>query len=627
MIQPLLAVPSLLIVCLICTGFGRQILRFVAPDLRGGLQGSLFGAGIGLGVFGYLVMLLGLLGLLYPAVVLGLLITVALISRRQISDVVSEMAAGFRSRPHLTVSSVLVALPLAAIGGAVLLCTLAPPSVNDWDALAYHLSVPALYIKWHAIRYIPFTSHSNLPFQMEMLYTTGLVLPGVGSAALAKSFHFAVGVFSVLTIYAAGARHFSRVAGVVGALTFASIPLVGWEATAGYIDLGTAFYVALAVLALLNHRDEGGAWGILAAASLGMASATKTTALAFIPMAVVWLIYNDLRRGGRLRDSLFYSVILGLVAAVIASPWYIKSFLCTGNPVYPFLYNVFGGINWNAELAEFYRKSQLGFGMGKDVSAFVLMPWNLTMFPAQYFDVPVLFASIGPVFLVALPMFAAVKFGCGKLRALLAFILASTIVWFLLTQQSRYLIPVMAVGAVAVGGLWDRLGNLRLARATLAITLTAAVSWGLFMNLTLAVFSASGLADPEAYLTRTLDIYPACEYVNNELPPTTRLLLIGETRGFYCHRDYLWGDAMNNTLIPYDQFRDPRDMVRYLRLAGITHVLVNMGNRTVRQAKPPRYIKLFQQATSAGLLTDEFTALTGPARHVTLFRVEPTTNN
>ncbi|MDO8683033.1 MAG: glycosyltransferase family 39 protein, partial [Armatimonadota bacterium] len=288
-IQAFLAIISLLATLLICAGFGRLILRAFAPKHAGGLEGFLFAAAIGMGALSYLILALGLIGLLYPTAVLILMLALMLVSRRNLSR--GEASASASDTMRGIIGQMLhpyIGIPIAVIGVSALIGALAPPSFNDWDALAYHLAVPSLYIKWHAIKYVPFTSHSNLPFLMEMLYAIGLLFPALGGAALAKLFHFAAGVLTVLAIYVIGKKHFSPKAGAIGAAVFAAIPLVGWEATAGYIDLATSFYVVLAVLALLNHWDEGGQWGVLAFISLGLAAATKTTALAFIPVAGLW---------------------------------------------------------------------------------------------------------------------------------------------------------------------------------------------------------------------------------------------------------------------------------------------------------------------------------------------------
>jgi len=623
MTHALLAILSLLIVTLVCAGAGRAILRFVAPERRSGLEGFLFSVGIGLGALSYLVMALGLVGLLRSAAALVVVLALAVVSRREIAAALAEALSGLRHSRWPSAFGAIVGLPLTALGAFALIGALAPPSANDWDTLAYHFAVPALYIKWGAIRYVPFIPHSNLPFSMEMLYTLGLMFPAAGGMALAKLFHFAMGVLTALAIYTIGRKHFSPRAGLLGALVFASIPLIGWEATSGYIDLGAAFFVTLAALALLNHLEEGSRWGVLAAVSLGLAAATKTTALQFIPMAALWLLYNNLRKGSGVWHGLRSSIGFGLIAVLVSCPWYIKSWIHTGNPVYPFAYSVFGGMYWSSRLAEVYRASQLKFGMGSDFISFVLLPWNLAMNPGRFYDAPVAYVSIGPVFLAALPFFAAARCGRLKLRLLLALAAAGVIFWFFTSQQSRYLIPVMAMGAVTVGALIDELGGLRLARGFLVAAIAAGVGWGLYIGGPMAVSAAPGVTNPQEYLAETLDIYPACAYVNKNLPADAKIIFFGDTRGCYCRREYLWGDEIHHTLIPYDRFKNASEMTHFMREYGITHALVNWSNPTIREANPPKYLRLLRQAIQDGLLRPVFQAQSGRAMAVVLYSLTP----
>lgn len=617
MAQSLVAILSLLVILLISAGFGRTILAFASyasgrafrPEAYSiealGLKGLLFSVGTGLGALSYFIMILGLLGVLYPSFALLVLFIMANVSLKAIRDIIRECvtrASGRKTSPE----AYLAAAALSVIGVCALIGALAPPGVNDWDTLAYHFAVPKLYIDWHAIKYVPFTSHSNLPFLMEMLYTIGLMFPAAGGAVLAKLFHLAMALFTMLAVYSIGKKHFSPRAGMIAAVVFASIPLVGWEATNGYIDLGASFYVTLAVLALLYHWREGGKWGVFAAITLGLAAATKTTALIFIPLAAVWLVCNELRRGRGLRQALLQSVGLSFLAFLIASPWYIKSWVYTGNPVYPFLYDTFGGRNWNAHLAEAYRASQLQFGMGESLYSFLLAPWNLTMYPARFFDCKVIFASIGPVFLAALPLFAAIRFGGAKLRMLLAFIAASVVIWFFMTQQSRYLIPAMALGAVAIGALVEEMRDLRIARTLLFIAIAAGLAWAIMINGRLATLASPGVTAPETYLMNTLDIYPASRYINDKLPPDAKVILFRDTRGYYLDREYLWGDDIHHTLIPYDRFRNAADMTHFLHRQGITHSLVNFGLNPVPTAKPRRSEVLMREAIAEGHFRPEF---------------------
>ncbi len=136
------------------------------------------------------------------------------------------------------------ALLLGILGISALIAALVPPSMSDWDSLAYHLAVPKLYLQHGGIYYIHFTSHSNFPMLMEMLYLAALAVSG---PVAAKLMHFWTGVLLVLSVMLTARRHFGARSAGLAAVAIAGIPVVLWEATTAYIDLATALYTVLAV--------------------------------------------------------------------------------------------------------------------------------------------------------------------------------------------------------------------------------------------------------------------------------------------------------------------------------------------------------------------------------------------
>lgn len=84
-----------------------------------------------------------------------------------------------------------------------------------------------------------------------------------------------------------------------------------------------------------------------------------------------------------------------------------------------------------------------------------------------------------------------------------------------------------------------------------------------------------GLQSREAYLERSLDVYPPSAYIANNLPSDARVATYGEVRTFYFDRDCLWAEYGHSDLLNYASMRVPEDLIRRYRELGITHVLVN----------------------------------------------------
>jgi hypothetical protein len=84
-----------------------------------------------------------------------------------------------------------------------------------------------------------------------------------------------------------------------------------------------------------------------------------------------------------------------------------------------------------------------------------------------------------------------------------------------------------------------------------------------------------GAESSEQCLSRTLDVYPAQKFMNDNLPIDTKVAFYGDTRGFYLDRRYVWADPGHNAQFTR-RYADEAEFVRYLKSAGVTHAMVNL---------------------------------------------------
>lgn len=307
-----------------------------------------------------------------------------------------------------------------------------------------------------------------------------------------------------------------------------------------------------------------------------------------------------------LRAAVLGSLAYVGIALAVCWPWYLKSYLWTGNPVYPFAYSIFGGKMWTAERTVPYRRHQLEFGMGElppqeemqQMSALqqrfcgprsplnlLLAPVNLTLYPTE-FTVPLTpfgayaLSSIGPLYLALLPLLLMAK----RRRPVgwLLLILEPLWVWWLMSMQlTRYLLPSLALICPAVG--WavaeaERTGGLLGAVTRAAVGAWAAVVLALIVLYVLPQAPvAVGLQSEYGYLMQSVRVYHPCVYINRHTPENAKIALYGEPRGYYLDRDYLWAEWGHSALIRYEAIETPQDLVREYRRLGITHLMINMG--------------------------------------------------
>jgi hypothetical protein len=297
---------------------------------------------------------------------------------------------------------------------------------------------------------------------------------------------------------------------------------------------------------------------------------------------------------------------------LVACPWYVKNYLWTNNPVYPFFYSLFpDSVYWTREAEAAYQKEQAFFGLGKEPLALLMAPWNLAMKGWAFFTVLTRHAppgtlpyfdglqrgGISAAFLALVPLALFTRRWDRRLTGLIGYALALLVPWFFLTQQSRYLLPVAASLAVVAAAV---VANLEVdltrwaAGIFVGVVLLLHAAWGCDKVLARALPVVSGQVTQSDYLRRTFQAYEASEFIN-QLPPGSKVAFFQETRGFYLDRDYLWANPLQNTLIPYRDLKNGVELARFMKeRLGVTHVLFNRVG--AEGSKKDAWYRLLQDA-------------------------------
>ena len=204
-----------------------------------------------------------------------------------------------------------------------------------FDALWYHLTLPKLYLLMGAIRHIPggLLYYSDMPKLGEMLYTLALSLQG---EVLAKVFHLLFGALIAGAIYAVSRRHFSKTVALLTAMIFYANLVVAWESTTAYVDLIRTFFEFLALWSfLLWDESKKKKYFLLSALFVGAAVTTKLLALPSICIFALLIIGLGVQEHASVFTLLKRLALFTGVSLIVPLPWFIFSYLNTGNPLYP----------------------------------------------------------------------------------------------------------------------------------------------------------------------------------------------------------------------------------------------------------------------------------------------------
>ena len=269
-----------------------------------------------------------------------------------------------------------------------------------------------------------------------------------------------------------------------------------------------------------------------------------------------------------------------MIGAAIAAPWYIRNWIRTGSPVFPFYMNIFGGSTpgWDQQrsIIDQILNSRYG-GYPKDLFDYLAVPFRLSLnsqpdFPL-YFD-----GVLGITFLVGVPalLYAAFRKKLDtELKVAAGLSGAFFVAWLFTSEQLRYLLPALPALAVAICAasmaLDRRLRALVLATALPGILVIGA--WFVEQNPAAVV---AGAEPCDAYLERTVDHYKIYETVNSTLPKDARVWLINMRRDtYYLDRDYFSDFRIEHyTLMNLVESSSSVDeMLQRAHQMGITHVL------------------------------------------------------
>ena len=490
---------------------------------------------------------------------------------------------------------------LALLIASILVMAAVPPVSRD--ALTHHLAVPKLWLESGSMSEIPAVVFSYYPMNLDLLYLIPLYL---GNDIIPKYIHFA---FALLTAWLIFVFLKDRTAkthyGLLGALLFLSLPVILKLSITVYVDLGLIFFSTAALLHVLKWAANGNQTRHLLIAGLfcGLGLGTKYNGLIsfFLLTCLIPVLYlrtnlqpddtvegpansNHRQKNTAGMNSLraFQAAALFVsIALLVFSPWMIRNFRWTGNPIYPLYQNAFNALHLADIEPELVRgltdeqdmdtaDGKLGhFALRKRVFNETFL--ELITTPVRIFfqgrdDNPKYFDGQLNPYLFLLPFLAFIGFKRLSKQhkrenlALLSFaVLFLLYTFFQVDMRIRWIAPIIpplvllsVIGLYQtdtwIQGKWTGVGR----RIGLGLTAVAVV--GLLALNAHYLLKQFHYIDPISYLNGQIGRddyikkyrkeYPAIQFVNRKLPPTTRLLAIYlGNRIYYSDREIVCDDV------------------------------------------------------------------------------------
>ncbi len=492
---------------------------------------------------------------------------------------------------------VLLLILLAILIVSIIILAGVPPVSRD--ALVHHLAIPKLYLKHGGIYEIPSLVFSYYPMNLDLLYLVPLYF---GNDVIPKLIHFCFALLTAWLIFNFLKPRSNTVYALLGGIFFLSVPIIVKLSITVYVDLGLIFFSTASVLLILRWIEEGFRLRFLLLSALfcGLAAGTKYNGLIVLFLLTLFVPFLYSRYVPNSKPGFFKAAGYGLlflsVALLVLSPWMIRNYLWTNNPLYPLydhLFNPQDGLIQQTVGLLTYRKTIYGETW-----------WQMALLPVrvffqgqdgnpQYFD-----GKLNP-FLLLFPLLAfyRMKDDPRALRSERKMLLAYAILFFATAffssgMRIRYISPIIPpLVILSIFGVRKMVDLVSALKARYSRNLGFAVvflivSFSLWLNAHY-IFTQYRYVDPITYLSGTVSRdqyieryrreYPVLRYINKNLHPNAKILFIHMgKRGYYCDREYVFDMNFNRSMLHQlvIGLNKPEDIMQGITSQGITHLLI-----------------------------------------------------
>ena len=610
-------------ILVIAAGAGFSVLRLIRFQPTSRIEGFSYSVGFGFLLYALGSFLLGILGWLNQTAVLillGLLFILGLTNLTYIRTLLFSHNQNNPKPERLKLFIVVGFLFFASLIVFNLIGALSPDTV--WDANSYHLYLAKKWVNEQKFVYLPDKSYSAYPLNTSAIYAMEMTL--VDGSTMPQLTHFTYGILCALIIYSFVKSQYGSVPAVFSLVVFYSIPALSWLSTTSIADLALTYYSLGAIIAVLkSFQHDEKSWVWMTGLSLGAAMGIKFSALVGFGLISIHTMLRGLLVKKNLRWGASHIIMIGVVAVLISLPWYVRSYIHTSNPIYPFGYSIFGGNFWSDRLAE---KLMAGVGINVRSETFLISELKLLFRLLKPEHMP----YGGPIswIFIAILIWGAFHWRKKPVSFLLFYFVGFYLFWARFTwQQVRYMLPALGALSIvfgyAVRSIVDYFGHrlkfdlldkdnhqkfsisFRISVVILGLLMTGIMVEGVWEYWKTRSYSFKdqisvvlNRTSRDVYLLKYFYMSSMFFYINEEIPIDATILSFNEVRGFLSDREFIWGVPELQGYIDYDKLTQNGALRERFEQIGVDYILINNTQYTseAKELEPIREdMKLVKQ--------------------------------
>ncbi len=574
-----------LVMLLSFLGPGLILMRLFFPELRE-LKDVLFlGIALGSGVIAVYTLGISFLGLVYPItswiiMVLGLL---GIIINWQ--HIIVPMKSTWDALSYDNKKGYYVLLSILLLLYFIFyLASITPVIAGD----IYKFEIGKLIVKYHKMVSRPDIVLSEMPNLEGMLFVYCQSLFGFDSI---KIVCFLLGVAFCMCVYNVARSYLSREGSFITAILITLIPPFYQELYEINQDIGWALWglagIYLTLYLLKRQYEKIGAY-VLVGFLLGCAASGKLIG-PIIPMVVCLFILLPFKAHSEIlsfKTRLRIATVIALCSIMVVLPWYIKSYIFTGDPFYPY------GTTFFKTKSEFLSLEAAArvFSVSAHYDPLSRNNWRIILF-LIYWSFPILYRPIEPYWIhpfiitfIPLYFFAPESNKIKDYRLwFLALGISMPIV--IISQLIRFNYISITIFTILAIAIYESLGKIYFIKKAFRIALSVFIIFSFFtiLHKTNHNFQYTfGLMNKKEYILRYSERWANNPYAKTELwidenlPENTKLLISGvnEWMGFLTNRER-WDLYDLESYLKWHKLPISKDAIYdALREKGIKYILL-----------------------------------------------------